>query len=452
MIFANSLSGFKAFLGEAADECYDFGHALAFVACFLLPALARRSVSAAARCVCSDVRHAGNLLRFLGGSASPDALLAAAQHRLLELEREQQRRLHVLVLDSTQHTQQGEHADNTFSRGNSKPRQKNSSRKQKKVHKKSCHTFVFALLLCPCGTRVPFWLPFHTQEYCKLRNWKHQTQADLAAQLIGNLPLAKDVPLAVVGDTAFEAVQIRKACKKRKAHWVVPINPERVLAGATAPRPKVLSLCQSLKAEDFRVVSFRLDEGPLAPLARVSPSRVRSSKHQRVYWVNKRIAEVHNVGQVVLLFSNKTDPSTARKVVVQKVLMSNALKASALRLLHWYALRWQVEQFFKECKSSLGMCQYRSGKFRRVQGWVSLSVLAFCYLEWFRAERLGGASEKERPYWLSARVHALRQQLRKEVEKADIQGLLHLAASEGIDAVTALLDAAYDDPARLALP
>jgi hypothetical protein len=450
MIFATSLPGFKSFLGQAADRAADFGHVVAFVACFILPA-ARRSVKAAARSVRSEFRDAGNLLRFLGGSRSPSVLLAAAQTRLLRDRREGAGRLHLLILDSTQHTQHGAEPENSFSRGNTKRRPKQSARKQKKHHRKGCHTFVFALLLCPCGLRVPYWLPFFTKEYCRLRGWRRQTQADLAAQLVRGLPLADGVPVIVVGDTAFEAKQVRQACAKRKHHWIAPVNPERVLAGASASeRPKVLSLVQGLKARDFRRVSFRLDEGPLAPLARVSPGRVRSSKHHRAYWVHRRAADVHSVGGVVLLFSNKQDPSqTPAGVTAQKVLMSDAKGASAEQLLRRYALRWQVELFFKEMKQDLGMCQYKTGRFERVAGWVGLCVLSFRHLEHRRSAQLQQAGKQERPYWAAARAQALRAAVRREVERADVLGLIRCArTADGRRRLNELLQDGYDDAAE----
>jgi Transposase DDE domain len=449
MIFANSLPGFKAFLGEAADGCADVGHVVAFVACVLLPAVARRSVHAAGRAIRSELRDAGNLLRFLGGSNSPSVLLRAAQQRLLDDAFQRDKRLHLLLVDSTQHGHQGQHCENSYSCRNTTRRPTKSSRKQKKTHKKSCHCFVFGLLLCPDGTRIPYWLPFHTKEYCQLRGWKHQTQADLAAQLVSNLPLADGIPVMVVGDTAFEAKQIRRACAKRGYHWVAPLNPERVLAGTDAKaRPRVLSLVGHLKAQDFQRTSFRLDQGELAAMARVSSHRVRSSKHQRVYWVHRRTADVHSVGEVVLLFSNQKGPeATAVGVLVQKVLMSDATEASTEQLLRCYALRWQIELFFKEMKSQLGMCQYQVRDFQRVQGWVSLCVLAFCYLEHRRRELLAAGGERERAYWQAARTQAMRSRLRQEVEREDLLEILRQAKDRaGRKRLTALFAAGYDDP------
>ena len=118
------------------------------------------------------------------------------------------------------------------------------------------------------------------------------------------------------------------------------------------------------------------------------------------------IATVHNVGTVALLFSTKQEPIPGG-VKVQKVLISNALAASTKELLGWYSLRWQMELFFKEMKSELGMCQYKLGPFERVVGWVNLSVVAYCYLEWYRQQKQQEATGKDKPYWQRLRTALL---------------------------------------------
>jgi hypothetical protein len=190
-----------------------------------------------------------------------------------------------------------------------------------------------------------------------MRGWKHQSQASLAAQLIADIQVASGSPVVVVGDTAFEAKQVRKACSKRDWRWVVPLNPERVLAGAK-PRPKVSSLYKQLSASDFSKVSFRLDEGEHAALARVSPSRSKSSKHGRTYWVHHRTADILNIGRVALLFSTQTDPTTPAGVKVQKLLISDALAATPAQILFWYSLRWQIEIHHPDCPPRIGLYRY----------------------------------------------------------------------------------------------
>lgn len=435
-------------MGRKASACSDFSCCLLLVVGFLLPA-AKRSVKAAASSLRDDVRDPGRLLHFLLGSNSPAHLLAAAQHRLMDQARERSDRLHLVLLDSTQHTRHGSNAENTFARGNTRERPQQSARQQKKVHRKSCHTFVFALVLCPCGLRLPSWLPFYTKEYCPERSWRHQTRADRAAQLIRDLPLPRGGPVVVVGDSAFEAKQIRQACVQRHYHWIVPIHPERRLATTAKPRPKVLSLSEHLLPEDFQKTSFRLDQGELAALARVSGKRIQSRKHQRVYGVHRRIAAVLSVGEVVLLFSNQREATwTSKGVVVQKVLMSNAQQASAETLLRWCGLRWQIEVFFKEMKGELGMCQYKSRPFERVVGWVNLCVLSYGYLEGYRWRKGQSAAARSREYWQRARTPTLRAQLRQDVEKADVEELLRVAnLRRGKKRLSDLLKVGYDDPA-----
>jgi hypothetical protein len=358
----------------------------------------------------------------------------------------------VLVLDSTCHSQQGQHTCNTFSTGNTKKRPAHSQRKQKKVARKSSHCFVFALLLTPNGLRIPYYLPFYTKGYCNLFGWRHRSQADLATQLVDSIPVAPNTPVVVVGDTAFEAKQVRKACARRGWPWVVPLNPERRLAGPK-PRPKVRSLYDQLQATDFCRVSFRLDHGELAALARVSPSRSQSQKHQRTYWVHQRTAAIHNVGTVAVLFSTQTQPTTAGSVKVQKVLISNDLTAGTEELLRWYSLRWQIELFFKESKGQLGLCQYKlgTGPFARVRGWVDLSLVAFCYLEWYRYHRQQEAVGKDKSFWQRLRCAGLREKIRQEVVRADLEALLGIAAGpQAQRQLTALLDRICANPSASA--
>jgi hypothetical protein len=443
MIFSTSLSRFKSFLGNFSAKSSDLSNSLLFIIPFILP-VCRRSVAAAARCVVDDCRDAGWLLRWLGTSRAPKALLAAAQTQLLHCAA-LGKGLCILAIDSTQHGQQGQHTENTFSCGNTKKRTRNSNRKQKKTARRSSHCFVFALLMTPCGLRIPYWLPFYTKETCKMFGWKHQSQATLAAQLIDTIPLPAGQRVVVVGDTAFEAKQVRKACSNRDWLWVVPVNPERRLAGAK-PRPQVRSLYEQLRASDFRKVSFRLDEGELSALARVSPKRCQSSKHERTFWVHQRTATIHNVGEVALLFSTKVNPNTSG-VQVQKVLISNAVQATTEELLSWYSLRWQIELFFKEMKSELGMCQYKSRRFDRVIGWVNLSVVAYCYLEWYRFQRQQEADQSDQPFWQRLRTFGLKEKIRQQAQRADIEQLLRLAATRnGKQHLKALLQKICDDP------
>ena len=74
---------------------------------------------------------------------------------------------------------------------------------------------------------------------------------------------------------------------------------------------------------------------------------------------------------------------------------------TAEQIVELYDLRWQIEVFFKELKSTLGFHQYRFRTFSKVERWVDLCLITFVYLEWSRAERLANRrlSAKQKRWW-----------------------------------------------------
>ena len=149
-------------------------------------------------------------------------------------------------------SQQGGKTENTFSTGNRQRRPRKGRRYSKYKHaRKSCHCFVKGLLITPSGIRIPFSKSYYTRDYCQAKKRPYRTQTELAAEMIEELPLPEGAKVVVLGDTAFDAESIRAACGQRKYTWVVPLNPERVLAGPKGKRPKVRSLVNGLKADQL---------------------------------------------------------------------------------------------------------------------------------------------------------------------------------------------------------
>jgi hypothetical protein len=419
MIVYDSLPGFKSFLGPACYSAAVGLHLLRFSLCFLFHH-GRMSLSNAASFIRSETREVGNLARFLAQTAPSLEVLVFAQQSLRQMPCRQEG-VWLFLIDSTFIGHQGAHAQNTFSCGNHTKRPRKSQRRQKKYHKRSCHGFVFGLLLRPDGVRVPCWLPYHTRDYCKLLGLPYLTQAQLAAQLIRDLIVPADAAVVVAGDTAFEAESIRRASEARGWGWVMPLNPERVLAGEK-PRRKVRSLLDDLSVLSF--VPIRLEPGSDRHVRqrRAARCRRKSMRQGRTYWVHSRIAEVHSVGRVMLLFSNQEPLQQGQKVKAGKVLVSNATEASVAEVLSWYGLRWQIELFFKELKSDLHMDQYRFKRFDQVVGWVDMCVLSFTYLEWRRAVKLEEAhlSSQDQDQWERARTHTLKEKLREELQREEL--------------------------------
>src|SRR5262249_35088879 len=148
---------------------------------------------------------------------------------------------------------------------------------------------------------------YYTEEYCKKTGRVYRTQTELGAEMIAELELPAGAEVVVLGDTAFEARCIHKACAARGYGWITPCNSERVLAGAK-PRPKVRTLLDQASQEPFVAVKLHPDTDPYAPHRRWSRSALGRKQKGRTYWVRKEKHAVHSVGEVLVLLSTTKRP------------------------------------------------------------------------------------------------------------------------------------------------
>jgi hypothetical protein len=424
VIFAATLPQVKAFLRPAGLPAATVGLLVRLITAFCHHP-GRMSAQAAADALCAQARHRAQLVRFLARRHwSRDwSLLAAVADLLLQAEADRGGTW-LFILDQTYCGQQGQKVENTFSRANVRKRPRKGNRKNKKSPKRSCHGFVMGLLLTPSGLRLPCCRSYYTEGYCQAQKKTYRKQPELAAELIRGVAVPAGARVIVLGDTAFEAQDIRDACADRQFSWVVPSNPERVLAGPK-PRPKVTSLVEGLSAEQFAAVRLVPGQGAYAAPQRAAPCRVGPKAKARVFYAYAERRAVQNVGDVLLVFSTKEQPQAGRPVCVQKVLMTDAVGLTAADVVATYALRWQVELFFKELKSTLGLDAYRFRQFVKVENWVQACLVTFCYLEWDRAEQLGRRDlpERAKGWWRWQRSHGVAGAAYREAEAQDVAQL-----------------------------
>jgi hypothetical protein len=424
VIFAATLPKVKAFLRPANLPATTVGLLVRLLTAFCHHP-GRMSAAAAADALRAQTRHRAAITRFLARLRwSRDwSLLRAVADLLLQAEA-QRGGTWVFVLDQTYCGQQGAQTENTFSRANYRKRPKKGNRKNKKQARRSCHGFVMGLLLTPSGLRIPCCRSYYTEAYCQAQDKDYRKQTEWAAELIRGVAVPDGARVIVLGDTAFEAQEIRAACGQRKFSWVVPINPERVLAGPK-PRPKVASLVEGLSAEQFEAVRLVPGQGACAAQQRAARCRVGPRAKARTFYVHPERRAVHNVGAVLLVFSTKEQPRAGRPVRVQKVLMTDAVDLGAAGVVALYALRWQVELFFKELKSTLGLDRYRFREFVKVENWVQACLVTFVYLEWYRAQQLRRRDlpEREKGWWRWQRSHGVAGAVYREAEARDVAQL-----------------------------
>jgi hypothetical protein len=344
---------------------------------------------------------------------------------------------YVFIVDSTLVAQQGKTAENTYSTGNRKRRpEKNRRYKKYKYARKSCHCFVFGLLITPDGTRVPFFKPYHTRKYAKRKKIAFRTQAQLASDLIRELTaIPNGASVCVLGDTAFDAKTVRDACAERGFHWIVPTNTSRVFAGAKKKRKRLTTRIHSLLKTDFKKTQLTPGSSDYAKYRRLSAHRVGSKSKPRTYYVHTEKREVHSVGQVRLVFSSTKPIRKRASRKSTKILMTNARNWSPRKIVELYSLRWQIELFFKEMKRDLGMHQYQFKSFDAVTSWIEIAILTFLFMEWTRKRKLKDKrlTDEERKIWSMQRTYGSRQAIQIGTQVKERQWMLkRLETKHGI--------------------
>lgn len=451
-IMADAMPRIKEFLKPATFSKPARALLIRCLAAFLMHD-GKMAAARAAGAIRSEPRHRAQISRFLARPYWRTAdLLGQLRAPLLGLEAGRDGTF-VFIVDQTVCGLQGKSAQNTYNTRNTRRRPARSRRKQKKTAPRSCHCFVMGLLLTPGGCRVPFYRPFYTKPYCKLLGIEHRSQADLAATLIEGLPVPDGADVLVLGDTAFDAGQIRRACARRRFRWIVPMNPNRVLAGPK-PRPRVDSRIEALHADRMAAIEVHPCRGMFAAYRRASRCRTGPTTKARTYYVHEERRDVHSVGEVRLFFSTTKPPQPGLPADVQKILMTNDTALAMRQVIEAYQLRWQVELFFKELKSGLGLHRYRVRRFEQVDAWVQLCLASFLYLEWLRAMKLRQRRlrPEDRSWWWRERTHGIALAVRQSVEARELDLLARdLSSDRGRKRLARLLKVSHPKEYRAAI-
>lgn len=413
----------------------------------------RMSCSAAAGSIAAESVHRGELTRFM---ARPRWQKDDFNEPLLKmlLAKEKKRGKFIFIIDATLVSQAGKKIENTFSTGN---RGRNPSKgrryNKKKVVYKKVHSFTFGLLITPSGIRVPFEIPHYTKEYCAEHGIEHMTTAESAAQMIRTLPLAEGSEVIVLGDTAYDAQSVRDACDEQGYTWIFPANPERVYEGPKGQRPKLRSRLKDWTSLSLKTIRLRASTGKYASYRRLSKWRVGPKMKPREYYAYQEKLEVRSVGRVQLVFSTmKADLKKATPDDV-KILMTNAVDLSVSEVIELYSLRWQIELFFKELKSTLGLAQYSFQGFLAVKAWIEMAITTVLFLEYNRIKHIQDRrlSKKARRWWESQRLHGLCHAYRQECAGSELKYLSErLKSPGGIQKLKRLLAAALPTEYRVA--
>jgi hypothetical protein len=120
-------------------------------------------------------------------------------------------------------------------------------------------------------------------------------------------------------------------------------------------------------------------------------------------------------------------------------------------VLELYSLRWQIELFFKELKSTLGFSQYSFIDFQAVQAWVQLAITTVLYLEYERIVHMQDRrlSKERQQWWSRQRLHGLAHAVRQKIESEELKYIeKRTKTSGGLKKLQRLLAAAIPQEYR----
>jgi len=443
IILDQTARSLKTFVGKTCLREFANLMLMRMVLAFLMHR-GRMSCSSAAGMIASQPLHRSQVTRFLARPRwQSNDFNDVLRQALLDMEAYKGGRF-FLIVDGSMFSKSGVKTENTYSTGNRKRRKikKGFRYNKKKVRRKNVHNFTFGLLITPSGYRIPYQLPHYTKEYCEKKNLTHKTTAELAAELIRRLPLPEAADVIVLGDTAYDAKTVRDACDDRGYKWIVPSNPSRVFEGEKGNRPSLRSRLKDWAEQSLKTIRFRASTGKYASYRRLSRWRVGPKMKTRTYYAYQEKCEVRSVGRVQLIYSTmKQDLKKATPDDV-KILMTNATDMRISEVIELYSLRWQIELFFKELKSTLHVGQYQLEQFQAVEGWMHCALTAVLYLEYTRAKKLNDRrlSEKQKDWWRRQRLHGLREEFVRQCKGKELKYLSNrLKTSGGIKKIKRLL-------------
>lgn len=450
VIIAESASALKRWIAKTGLNQFAQEMAMRMVLAFILHR-GRMSCSQAAGIVGSDTVHRGQVTRFLARPRWQSKDFNETLRNAL-LQMETVKGTFLFIVDATLTTQTGAKTQNTYTTARRRNKSKKKGRHYKQRTRRRCHSFTGGLLITPSGIRIPFQVPHYTKEYCKQHDIEYRTTAESAAEMIRSLPVPDDAEVVVLGDTAYDAQVVRDACEERGYNWIFPANQERVYEGPKGDRPQVRSRLKDWTSLSLKTIRLRASTGKYSSYRRLSRWRIGPKQKTRVYYAHQEKCEVRNVGSVQLIFSTMKPELKKATTDEVKILMTNATDLSVSEVIELYSLRWQIELFFKELKSTLGFSKYSFEKFQAVEGWAELALTTVLFLEHQRARKLADRrlSEESRRWWASQRLHGLCEAFRQECASQELKYYSErLKTSGGIKKMKRLLTAAIPPEFRV---
>lgn len=295
------------------------------------------------------------------------------------------------------------------------------------------HTFVMGLLITDRGARLP--LPrktWRTKNYARKIGKKYRKKPALAAEMLRELKprIPAGVQVVVVADEAYEGKLLCAVCRELGFILIAPVDSRRcfgdVAKGNTSTERTLHARGQALPRSAFRRLVLARGKESTVSYRRYTPDEITRNE-PRTFRVAHEARDVAGLGIVGVVYSWKSPvyrPRRDRKRETFKVLVCSDSSLSAEHVVELYDLRWQVELFFRELKSGLGLGSYTGTDFVAFERLVDVTLLSFLVLE---RRRLAGLASARAPVARAAletsRTAALKRDVEREAATNDLDWL-----------------------------
>lgn len=263
--------------------------------------------------------------------------------------------------------------------------------KQRKRSTKS-HNITMGLLILPNGMRIP--MPrytYYSKNYCRKHKMKYYTQHEYACMLIeycrGLVP--KEGEFVVVADGFYDSRIIFDTCKTVNAKYITVADSGRVYA----PKKKLYEKGLKAKKNSQTLIIKKGEEKYAREHFRyASPA---SGKKKDLYQVASEILNFPKLGEIRVVYSWKKNNKGKSNSNSYKILLCSDINFCDRKIVELYALRWQIEIYFRELKSEIGLCDYSGKEFRACERFIDICLLAYLFLEWDRSQKLKEEKSKK---------------------------------------------------------
>jgi SRSO17 transposase len=206
--------------------------------------------------------------------------------------------------------------------------------------------------------------PSQTVEFCKL--------TQLAANMIHTVSLPKSI---VLFDSYYLCPTVVKACDEQGYRYVSVAKKNRNFYPDGRPHDK-------RKISTYGKNALHCD-------GRVQ--KVRDKK----YRLTERVGDLSKAGRVKLVFSRRVRESKWIAMV------TNETRWSVKTILSHYLFRWSIEVLFKETKQYLGLGDYQILRYRGVERYLQLVMIAHLLLTHLAINEAGAQAKQKKQKLLS---------------------------------------------------